>query len=215
MAADRGGYLIDTGPLPEVSRALLRHRALDHRLGAVGDALVAGAHQVTLWWWASRQVASGRWRQREDALGGRRRPAAPVVVYPEAVRLAELMWDWEQHRATSRTTEDAWQAWLASVAEAFAVQGIVAGRESEPLVAWGHQHHRARELAVTQPRTAAERHWAQLPALHRPLGKPGAVPDHAVPAVGVRIAPDLHHRGVPVLPRAGPFVPVGARPGLP
>ncbi|MET7905848.1 hypothetical protein ABZS86_32060 [Streptomyces sp. NPDC005355] len=55
MAGDDGGYLINTGPLPDLGRALLRHRALDHRLGPAGDALVADARQ-----------------------------AAPAFVYPEA-----------------------------------------------------------------------------------------------------------------------------------
>ncbi|MET8178643.1 hypothetical protein [Streptomyces sp. NPDC005336] len=88
MAGDDGGYLIDTGPLPDLGRALLRHRALDHRLGPAGDALVADARQVTLWWWQSKQVARQLWRAREDALPLgprlRRRQAAPAVVYPEA-----------------------------------------------------------------------------------------------------------------------------------
>ncbi|PAZ10485.1 hypothetical protein CLM62_40735 [Streptomyces sp. SA15] len=92
QCGDDAGYLIDTTPLPEIGRALRQHRAFDHRWGPAGDALVADAHQVTLWWWVSKQFARDLWRQREEALGVgprlRRRQAAPAVVYPEAVRLA-------------------------------------------------------------------------------------------------------------------------------
>lgn len=95
MAGDDGGYLVDTGPVPELGRALHRHRELVHRLGPVGDALLADAHQVMLWWWVSipRRRGPGRelgkgvadvWHHREDTLGmtRHRRRAAPVVVYP-------------------------------------------------------------------------------------------------------------------------------------
>jgi hypothetical protein len=44
-------------------------------------------------WWAGKQVAADTWRGREDAVdfARRRRAAAPAVVYPEALVLAEAM----------------------------------------------------------------------------------------------------------------------------
>lgn len=172
MAGDDGGYLIDTGPVPELSRALQRHRGLDHRLGPVGDALVSDAHQVTLWWWVHREVAHQTWREREDALGfarGRRR-AAPVVVYPEAVQLAELMWEWEQRRTKPGASMKAWQTWVKRVAAELGIEDISGGREGTPLSYWAEQHHPAAKPPMGKGRSAAERRWACLPALHRPLG---------------------------------------------
>ncbi|MGP3925932.1 TniQ family protein [Streptomyces sp. 8N616] len=108
QCGDGGGYLIDTTPVPDLGRALQQHRAFDHRLGPAGDALVADAHQVMLWWWASKQVARELWRAREDALGVgprlRRHQAAPAVVYPEAVVMAEAMDAWEQLRGSKQAS---------------------------------------------------------------------------------------------------------------
>jgi hypothetical protein len=62
MVGDRGGYLMDTATVPDLGRALLVHRVLVRRRGPAGDALVADAHQVALWWWVSKQVARDLWR---------------------------------------------------------------------------------------------------------------------------------------------------------
>ncbi|MER6130275.1 hypothetical protein ABT173_48605, partial [Streptomyces sp. NPDC001795] len=107
-----------------MARALLRHRALLHRLGPAGDALVADAHQVALWWWVHRrQIGGATWRRREDTLGmpkGRRK-TAPVLVYPETMALAETMWTWEQRRHLPGAAP---QGWLEQVAEHLQVPGI-------------------------------------------------------------------------------------------
>ncbi|MFD7645754.1 TniQ family protein [Kitasatospora sp. NPDC059795] len=157
MAGDDGGYLVDTTALPELGRALRDHRALFDRLGYAGDALVADAHQVALWWWVNRQVAHRQWREREDALGlaRHRRRAAPVVVYPEAVRLAEAMDRWEQQRAGRRADPQAWLALVGRRLDAPAISG--GGREAEPLWHWLALH--------PFPASGSER-WAQLPELH-------------------------------------------------
>ncbi|MER6522626.1 TniQ family protein [Streptomyces sp. NPDC001553] len=163
---DDGGYLIDTTPLPELGRALADHRMLNRRVGPAGDALVADAHQVTLWWWVNRQVAHETWRAREDTLGfGRhRRRAAPAVVYPEAVRLAALMDEWETRRAQTLGTEP--RQWLADVAEGLGVPGIAEGRAAEPLWTWIELHPSLSELPTEKPLKTAEGRWGLLPALH-------------------------------------------------
>ncbi|MFD8597696.1 TniQ family protein [Kitasatospora sp. NPDC059646] len=168
-ASDDGGYLLDTSLLPDLGRALLRHRDLDHRLGPAGDALVADAHQVMLWWWVSKQVAHETWRSREDALGAarHRRRAAPAVVYPEAVTLAEAMGRWEQRR---RRPDASPVEWLAEVAELFEVTGIVRGREREPLRHWLLLHPAGADPVGD---STAERRWSQLPALHHRPAEPG------------------------------------------
>ncbi|MFD4020606.1 hypothetical protein [Streptomyces sindenensis] len=163
MAGDDGGYLIDSGRLPDVGRALLRHRALVHRLGQTGDALIADAHQVMLWWWVNGQVGAKVWREREDALGQsrHRRRAAPVAVYPEAVTLAEIMWAWEKQR-DKRLSPD---AWIAEAARAITPTGVISRRERAPLDYWLEQH---RTAPATRPRgrTTEERRWNRLPELH-------------------------------------------------
>jgi hypothetical protein len=169
LGGDGGGVLLETSLLPEIGRALVRHRAMDHQLGAAADALVADAHQVTLWWWVSKQVAADRWRAREDALGcsRHRRHAAPAATYPEAVVLAEAMNQWEKRR---RHADASASEWLAEVAGRFEVPGIAGGREREPLRYWLQLHP-----AGAQPvgDSAAERRWSQLPRLHHRSGEPG------------------------------------------
>ena len=173
QCGDDGGYLIDTTPVPDIARALKQHRALDHRLGPAGDALVADAHQVTLWWWVSKQFARDVWRQREDELGVgprlRRRQAAPAVVYPEAVRLATAMADWESHRAAS--SDASARDWLADVAERFKRPDVVDGRESQPLWYWLDLH--APQPAKPSGRRMNERRWNLLPGLHHRPAEPG------------------------------------------
>lgn len=165
-SGDDGGYLIDTTPVPEIGRALADHRALNHRVGPAGDALVADAHQVTLWWWVNRQVAHETWREREDALGfaRHRRRAVPAAVYPEAVRLAALMDAWETARTTVTNADP--RTWLTAVAKEFGAPGVVDGRETTPLSTWIELHPPLGELPTDNPAKSNEERWALLPALH-------------------------------------------------
>lgn len=172
MVGDDGGYLVPTGPVPDLARALRAHRALMHRLGPVGDALVADAHQVALWWWVGGQVFAPRWRDREDALGmaRHRRRAAPVVVYPEAVALAGQMAAWEERRTAAGALGARWLDEVAATVPA----GELSRREREPLGHWLEEHaadpgRRARRAG----RRTAEQRWNRLPALHQRPGEPG------------------------------------------
>ncbi|MFE0654233.1 hypothetical protein ACFVZH_37385 [Streptomyces sp. NPDC059534] len=164
MAGDDGGYLVDTGRLPDLSRALLRHRDLVHRLGPTGDALVSDAHQVMLWWWVNGQVGAQLWREREDALGlGRhRRRAAPVAVYPEALTLAEAMWTWEERR---RKRGAAPEKWVEEVGRLIAPTGVISRRERAPLDYW-LELHRPESAGRTPGSNTNERRWNRLPTLH-------------------------------------------------
>ncbi|MER6123026.1 TniQ family protein [Streptomyces sp. NPDC001795] len=182
LVGDRGGYLVDTTPLPELARALLRHRALLHRLGPAGDALVADAHQVALRWWVHRRQVGGEiWRRREDALGmpKARRKTAPAVVYPETMALAEAMWTWEQRRHRPGANP---QAWLEQVAEQLQVPGLAEGLgprgEGVPLAYW-LAHHTAATPTRGTPAAGArkggstEDHWTRLPDGHHRPALPG------------------------------------------
>ncbi|MGW5336238.1 TniQ family protein [Streptomyces bauhiniae] len=182
LAGDDGGYLVDTAPVPELGYALHQHRHLVHRLGPVGDALLADAHQVMLWWWVSlpRRRGPGRgdgrdvadvWHAREEALGmtRHRRRAAPVVVYPEAVALAELMWTWEERRRRRGASP---AAWVETIVAELAPAGTLTRQERAPLDYWLEQH-RAEAPGKPSGRTAADRRWGRLPALHQRSTEPG------------------------------------------
>ncbi|MFD9824174.1 TniQ family protein [Streptomyces violascens] len=166
MAGDDGGYLVDTGPLPDLGRALLRHRALVHRLGPTGDALAADAHQVMLWWWVSGQVGAEAWRAREDTLGlsRHRRRAAPVVLYPETITLAEAMWAWEERRRKKGASPE---RWVEEIGRLIAPTGVISRRERAPLNYWLEQH-RPEPAGRVPGRNTAERRWNRLPGLHQP-----------------------------------------------
>ncbi|MET9956320.1 TniQ family protein [Streptomyces sp. NPDC006339] len=166
QCGDDNGYLIDTTPLPEIGAALRDHRALDHKLGPAGDALVADAHQITLWWWTSRQVAHDQWRERENTLGfpKHRRRAAPAVVYPEALLLADALNTWETLRATDPKASA--REWRAEVADRFKTPGIVDGRESAPLTYWLELHGQQTDQEMPRGRMTPESRWNQLPDLH-------------------------------------------------
>ncbi len=182
LAGDDGGYLVDTAPVPDLGRALHRHRQLVHRLGPVGDALLADAHQAMLWWWVSlprrRDTGQGRgrsvadiWHAREEALGmtRHRRRAAPVVVYPEAVTLAELMWTWEERRRKRGASP---AAWVEDVVAELVPAGTLTRQERAPLDYWLEQHQ-AEAPGKPSGRTAADRRWSRLPELHRRPTEPG------------------------------------------
>ncbi|MEW1551462.1 TniQ family protein [Streptomyces tsukubensis] len=171
MIGDDGGALVDTGPVPDLARALHRHRDLVHRAGHVGDALVADALQVMLWWWTSGP-ALPVWRDREDALrmSRHRRRAAPVAVYPEAVTLAEAMWTWEERRHHKNAPTAA--RWAESAAHLFHPDRPLGRRDLEPLRYWLEQHQ-AQPGGRPRGRTADERRWNRLPTLHTPPAEPG------------------------------------------
>jgi hypothetical protein len=175
LAGDDGGYLINTTPVPELGRALARQRAIVDRLGPAGDALIADAHQVALWWWVHHQVAREVWRKREDALHVgpklRRRQAAPAVVYPEALALAEAMDAWEQQRTRPKASPE---AWLEGLAARFGVPGLAGGREADPLRYWLESHPaqpgRSPSPASRAGRQTPQARWEQLTDLHHQPG---------------------------------------------
>ncbi|OAH14321.1 hypothetical protein [Streptomyces jeddahensis] len=134
---------------------------------------MADTHQVMLWWWASKPVARDVWRERENALPVgprlRRRQAAPAVVYPEAVDLAEAMNQWEELRGKTGVAED---DWIAEVAARFGAPGIADSREREPFRYWLQLHPPQPGRKATS-HSKPERRWAWLPTLHHQVGDRG------------------------------------------
>jgi hypothetical protein len=101
--------------LEAVVRAHRRWQRLRQRVGPYARALLADALQVSACWWQSRQMAAETaWAQREQVLGcGRQLWAVPLVVYPEAVVVAEAMAVYERQRQWGREFAGASPGWVS------------------------------------------------------------------------------------------------------
>ncbi|MET8831974.1 TniQ family protein [Streptomyces sp. NPDC004610] len=144
--------------LPEVVDAHLERARLHREFGRSGAELFADAFQVTAEWWRTMPMVL-RWVHRAWAceLEDRSTRAMPLVIYPEAARLAQQMAEFEQ--SDGRDT-DARARWLGKV-EALMVSwelDVQTGRS--PLLDWLHRH-RAQADPEAQP--AAESGRGRLP----------------------------------------------------
>ncbi|MEU2389027.1 TniQ family protein [Streptomyces sp. NPDC012461] len=119
----QGLFQVGLERLPEVVDAHVRRLRLERRTGPFARALIADAQQVAVYWWQCRQMAwRGVWRARQEILGVDRSAlwAVPLVVYPEAVIVAEAMAVRERQRAVGRSfaggpagwSTDRWTAWV-------------------------------------------------------------------------------------------------------
>ncbi|WP_430379274.1 TniQ family protein [Streptomyces sp. B1-3] len=193
-ATAQGDVQIGLERLPEVVDAHVRRLRLERRTGPYARALMADAQQVAVYWWQCRQMASrGVWRARQEALGVDRSAlwAVPLVVYPEAVVVAEAMAVRERQRAVGRSfagspagwSTGRWTAWvgerLGMVAE-MADGGhrgleawLVSHRNTVPVVArLAQQEERAAPRSV--PLSPLEPHRT-IP-LHGPLEEASCLP---------------------------------------
>ncbi|MCZ4120246.1 hypothetical protein [Streptomyces sp. H39-S7] len=105
--------------------AQVRRQRYERRTGLYGRALMADALQIAVYWWQCRQMGSrGVWAARQDTLGVSRSAlwAVPLVVYPEAVVVAEAMAVRERQRALGRSfaggpagwTTGRWVEWVGA-----------------------------------------------------------------------------------------------------
>jgi hypothetical protein len=143
-----GRFQVGLSELPEVVDAQVRRVRLERRTGMYARALMADAQQVAVYWWQCRQMgARGVWRRRQDMLGVDRSAlwAVPLVVYPEAVIVAEAMAVRERQRAMGRSfaggpagwTTGRWVAW---VGERLGMAGEMAEGGHRALEAWLMAH---------------------------------------------------------------------------
>lgn len=114
QSADRAQHMSLAG-LEEVVEAHRRRVRLEQRVGPYARALLADALQVTGYWWQCRQMGSDTvWAVRERALGLVRQPRAlPLVVYPEAVTVAEAMAVHERQRGWGRDFDNGAPDWVS------------------------------------------------------------------------------------------------------
>ncbi|RNG17858.1 TniQ family protein [Streptomyces botrytidirepellens] len=119
----QGRFQVSVAQVPEVVEAQVRRVRLERKTGLYARALMADALQVAVYWWQCRQMGSrGVWAGRQEALGVTRAAlwAVPMVVYPEAVVVAEAMAVRERQRALGRSfaggpagwTTGRWVEWV-------------------------------------------------------------------------------------------------------
>ncbi|MEU0786816.1 TniQ family protein [Streptomyces sp. NPDC006173] len=143
-----GRFQVGLSELPDVVDAHVRRVRLQRRTGLYARALMADAQQVAVYWWQCRQMgARGVWRGRQDALGVDRSAlwAVPLVVYPEAVIVAEAMAVRERQRAMGRSfaggpAEWATGRWVAWVGERLGMAQEMADGGHRALEAWLMAH---------------------------------------------------------------------------
>ncbi|GAA4562917.1 hypothetical protein GCM10023100_00810 [Actinocorallia cavernae] len=154
-AAGGGPTQVSLAGLEDVVRAHRRWLRLCRRVGPYARALLADALQVSACWWQSRQMgAETVWAGRERVLGtGRQWWSVPLVVYPEAVVVAEAMAVYERQRRWDRDFAGGapgWvsRRWIAFVGERLGMPDQMRQGGYRMLREWTLLHHIAAPVAV-------------------------------------------------------------------
>ncbi|MFJ4732539.1 TniQ family protein [Streptomyces sp. NPDC088770] len=184
-AVERGQFQLGLEALPEVVEAHVRRVRLERRTGLYARALLADAQQVAVYWWQCRQMAwRGVWRARQEALGVDRSAlwAVPLVVYPEAVVVAEAMAVRERQRAVGRSFAGGpagWSTgrWVEWVGGRLGLREEMADGGHRGLEAW-LMAHRNTVPVVTRLAQSEER------AVPRSVPLPPLEPHRTVPEYG-------------------------------
>lgn len=176
--------------LPEVVTAHRLRLQLERRLGAGGRALFADAYALNAPVWQARRRALGR-------AGCDELRVAPLVFYPEAVRLAQMLGARERRRLRRTLTRDEDRAWLERVGLLLEEWGISADEGLDVVGIWADRHpllprpRRTRQAGTAAQRPARGRHRS-------PPGRPAHRTDPGgdaqrtlVPAL--EVGPDDHH----------------------
>nr|WP_274565134.1 TniQ family protein [Streptomyces spiramyceticus] len=155
--------------LPEVVAAHLERARLKRQFGRSGEELFADAFQVAADWWRSMPMVL-RWVHRAWACGLEDRSirVMPLVVYPEAAQLAQLMLQFEQSDVRDRDACGRWLGKAEALMESWDLD-VQAGRG--PLLDWLHRH-RAPSDAEAQPAARTRRVRLPLAPGHSRLASP-------------------------------------------
>ncbi|WP_189151873.1 hypothetical protein [Streptomyces lacrimifluminis] len=186
--ADGGPSQVLLSGLEEVVRAHRRRVRLQQRVGPYARALLADALQVAAAWWQGRQMGSETlWAGREAVLGmGRQRWAVPLVVYPEAVIVAEAMAVYERQRHWGREFAGGapgWvsKRWIAFVGERLGMPGPMEHGGYRMLRQWTLQHRITTPVVdrLAQPAPPPGYRAGHLPVMdpHHGLPERGALED--------------------------------------
>ncbi|WP_460038380.1 hypothetical protein [Streptomyces cavourensis] len=144
--------------LPEAVDAHLEHARLHKQFGRAGAELFADAFQVAADWWRAMPMVL-RWVHRAWACGleDRSSRVMPLVIYPEAARLARLMVEFEQSDIRDTDARARWLGKAEALMESWELD-VQAGRG--PLLDWLHRH---RAPAGTEAQPAAKPRRGRLP----------------------------------------------------
>jgi hypothetical protein len=174
-----GTAAIALGVLPEVLDAHRQRLLLERRLGAGGRALFADAYAIVSRWWNIRALNAPAWRRRQLVLGRVGHDAlrvAPLVFYPEAVRLAQALAARERKRLRHTLTLNDHHRWLAAVAALMDRWGIADEPGLDAVELWADRH------PPLTPRRRATPPPAERPARGRYRRLPLADSAHALDA---------------------------------
>ncbi|MGW6207385.1 TniQ family protein [Streptomyces sp. NPDC055089] len=134
----RGPDFVRLTELPETATAHRVRQELAQRWGRAGEELFADAFQVAVYWW-TRMPDTVNWVRRAWTAGldAREMRAAPLVIYPEAAKLARAMLGFE--RAGQRDAADR-SRWLAGMEQLMAVWGVDVAEGRQALLMWLGRH---------------------------------------------------------------------------
>ncbi|MFL9684764.1 TniQ family protein [Streptomyces sp. KL110A] len=155
--------------LPEVVEAHLERGRLQRQFGRSGEELFADAFQVAAEWWRTMPTVL-RWVHRAWAcdLEDRSARVMPLVIYPEAARLARLMVKFEQSDLRDTDARTRWLGDAEALMDSWELD-VQAGQG--PLLDWLHRH-RAPANPETQPASGQRRTRLPLAPGHRRLASP-------------------------------------------
>jgi hypothetical protein len=150
--------------LPEVVDAHRQRLLLERRLGGGGRALFADALHIAAFWWNIPSLCPPVWGARGRLLGtgnGSDLRIAPLVLYPEAVRLAWMLAARERRRMRGTWGVEMDQAWLNAVGEMLEEWQMPAPLALMPVGIW-IQRHSSPPLAAGADQPAQGK-WRRLP----------------------------------------------------
>ncbi|MFI7368207.1 TniQ family protein [Streptomyces sp. NPDC050149] len=165
--------------LEEVVHAHRRWQRMRQRVGPYARALLADALQVTACWWQGRLMGSETvWARREEVLGaGRQEWSVPLVVYPEAVVVAEAMAVYERQRRWGREFDNGapgWvsRRWITFVGERLGMSAPMGYGGYRALREWTLQHSADEPVVVRLGREAPPPDYLsqRLPVLEPHVG---------------------------------------------
>lgn len=167
---EAGADAIDLTPLPEVVQAHRLRLQLERRLGAGGRAMFADAYAITSCWWNIPALNPPVWQARRRVLGRAGRDelrVAPLMFYPETVRLAQALAARERRRLRRTLTPDEDRAWMEQVTHLVGSWGMPVAEASSLVGIWTLHHpllpwpRRTRPAAAPPP---AHGRWRRLPS---------------------------------------------------
>lgn len=137
-----GSAALPLSALPEVVHAHRLRLLLERRLGAGGRAMFADAYAITSCWW-NLPLNAPVWRARRRALGRAGHDelrVAPLVFYPEAVRLAQALAARERRRLRRTLTWEEDRAWLRRVSLLLRAWGVPVAEGLDMVEVWASRH---------------------------------------------------------------------------